>query len=239
MTMDEFLVLGIAQYLNLFASLHGLLISSHHRMAQVQEIIFPQVQKNVRYDIFMSIWKKQHEKDYYYIHDLFLPLRFNFRDYRFCMRARLGISLLTAALKSGRNIEEKWPAIFFAVRERNDVLHSQSFFQLRTRSVRENGNSSADVERSRLVDISKYLLSVLLPVSSPSYGLNLVSSAFKTLSFLKSFQTEVYSRIKLSAYIRIELKSHARSNRHQTSLYVVYCRITGSIISIEEVAPTI
>lgn len=123
---------------------------------------------------------------------------------------------------------------FFSYTGKKRRFAQSAFFQLRTRSVRENGNSSADVERSRLVDISKYLLSVLLPVSSPSYGLNLVSSVFKTLSFLKSFQSELHSRIKLSAYIRIELKSRARLDRcHQTSLYyVVYRRITVSIISI-------
>lgn len=57
----------------------------------------------------------------------------------------------------------------------------------------------------RLVDISKYLLSalVLLPVSSPSYGLNLASSPFKIPSFLKSFQAfrGVRSKIKLFVYL--------------------------------------
>lgn len=116
-------------------------------------------------------------------------------------------------------------------------MFTSQLFSNCEQGLRGNGNSSADVERSRLVDISKYLLSVLLPVSSPSYGLNLVSSAFKTLSFLESFQTGLYSRIKLSAYIRIELKSRARLNRcHQISLY---CRITGLIVSMEKIVPGI
>lgn len=80
--------------------------------------------------------------------------------------------------------------LFCYVRERGGVA-VQSFA-----SCEQGANEKMETARTWngpdwLVDISKYLLSappVLLPVSSPSYGLNLASIPFKALSFLKSFQ---------------------------------------------------
>lgn len=72
---------------------------------------------------------------------------FGFRRHIFSIIEDRRMLVNSYSKRSSRNIEEKC-AIFFAIWERGAVLQ-RAFYQLRTRSERENGNSSADVERSR------------------------------------------------------------------------------------------
>lgn len=78
--------------------------------------------------------------------------------------------------KSGSNIWRKVWLVMSVLLYKEKVV--SAFSRLRTRSEWEMETVARMWNGPDLVDISKYLLSalVLLPVSSPSYGLNLASS---------------------------------------------------------------
>lgn len=121
--------------------------------------------------------------------------------------------------------------LFFA--ERNDVYKSV-IFQLRTRL----GEEMVTVARTwngpdwSISRSTYFRCSSLFPC--PLMGLTSSHPLSRLYHFSNPFKTELHSRIKLSVYIGIELKSRARLNHCRQILVAVLRELRGLIISMEK-----